>query len=167
MGPAQAGDIPQPTPEELGKYFEERKVVFRAPEYRKVTLLSMTPADLAKPDAVSRRRRQELLRPAQSELRHARTPRTAPDRVSEAEDAAAARERIAKGASFDDIAKERGLKASDTDLGMVAKADIIDPAVADAAFALKPGEVSAPVKGQFRHRAAASRQDRAGHAKDL
>ena len=32
---------------------------------------------------------------------------------------------------------------------MVAKTDIIDPAVADAAFALKPGEVSAPVKGRF------------------
>ena len=53
LGSAQAGDIPQPTPEQLGKYFEERKVVFRAPEYRKITLLSMSPADLAKPDAVS------------------------------------------------------------------------------------------------------------------
>ena len=65
------------------------------------------------------------------------------------EEAAAAHERIAKGASFADIAKERGLKASDTDVGMVTKADIIDPAVADAAFALKAGEVSAPVKGRF------------------
>ena len=53
LGPAQAGDIPQPTPEQLSKYFEERKVVFRAPEYRKITLLSLSPADLAKPDAVS------------------------------------------------------------------------------------------------------------------
>ena len=32
---------------------------------------------------------------------------------------------------------------------MVAKSDIIDPAVADAAFALKAGEISAPVKGRF------------------
>ena len=32
---------------------------------------------------------------------------------------------------------------------MVTKSDIIDPAVADAAFALKAGEVSAPVKGRF------------------
>src|SRR6185295_8455717 len=31
----------------------------------------------------------------------------------------------------------------------VTKADIIDPAVADAAFALKSGETSAPVKGRF------------------
>ena len=41
------------------------------------------------------------------------------------------------------------MKDSDTDLGMVTKAGIIDPAVADAAFALKSGEVSAPVKGRF------------------
>ncbi len=32
---------------------------------------------------------------------------------------------------------------------MVSKSDIIDPAVAEAAFALKSGETSAPVKGQF------------------
>jgi peptidyl-prolyl cis-trans isomerase D len=65
------------------------------------------------------------------------------------EEAAAAQDGIAKGASFAEIAKERGLKDTDTDLGMVAKAQIIDPAVAYAAFALKSGEVSAPIKGRF------------------
>src|SRR4029077_17134682 len=65
------------------------------------------------------------------------------------EEATAAREQIAKGATFDDIVKERGLKPSDTDVGMVAKIDIIDPAVAEAAFALKPSEDSPPVKGLF------------------
>ena len=34
LGPAQAGDIAPPTPEALAKYFEERKALFRAPEYR-------------------------------------------------------------------------------------------------------------------------------------
>jgi len=53
------------------------------------------------------------------------------------------------GATFDDVAKDRGMKPSDTELGTVTKADIIDPAVADAAFALKSGETSAPVKGRF------------------
>jgi peptidyl-prolyl cis-trans isomerase D len=66
-----------------------------------------------------------------------------------AEEAAAARDKLAKGMTFGDLAKERGLKESDTDVGMVAKADIIDPAAADAAFALKSGETSQPVKGQF------------------
>ena len=41
------------------------------------------------------------------------------------------------------------MNVSDTNLGIVTKSDIIDPAVADAAFALKSGETSAPVKGRF------------------
>ena len=53
LGPEQAGDIPPPTAEELNKYFDDRKIVFRAPEYRKITTLSLTPADLAKSIEVS------------------------------------------------------------------------------------------------------------------
>ncbi len=149
LGPPQAGDIPQPTPEQLSKYFEERKVVFRAPEYRKVTLLSMSAPDLAKPDAVSdtdTKNYYDLHKasygtPERRELRQIVFP--------QADEAAAAHERIVKGESFDGIAKARELKASDTDVGIVAKSDIIDPAVADAAFALKSGETSAPIKGRF------------------
>ena len=66
-----------------------------------------------------------------------------------AEEAQAARTRIAGGMSFDDLAKERGLKPTDVDLGMIAKSAIIDPAIADAAFALPSGEVSQPVQGKF------------------
>ena len=149
LGPAQAGSIPEPTPEELAKYFEERKTLFRAPEYRKITLLPLTPADLAKPEAVSdadakahyELRRANYGKPEKRELRQIA--------FTNEQEAAAARERIDKGASFDDIAKERGMQASDIELGMVSKAEIIDPAVADTAFALKPGETSAPVKGRF------------------
>ncbi len=149
LGAAQAGDIAAPTPEELNKYFEERKALFRAPEYRKVTILALTPADLAKPNAVSdedaksyfEQRKDSYGKPEKRELRQIVFPN--------AEDAAAAHERIAKGATFDEIAKDRGVSASDTNLGTVAKSEIIDPAVADAAFALKPGEVSAPVEGRF------------------
>ncbi|HKS85698.1 MAG TPA: SurA N-terminal domain-containing protein [Pseudolabrys sp.] len=149
LGTAQAGDIPTPTPEVLNKYFDERKALFRAPEYRKVTLLPLSPADLAKPDAVSdadaktyfEQHKASYGKPEKREVRQIVFPN--------ADEAAAARDRVAKGASFDDIAKERKLKESDTDLGMVSKADIIDPAIAEAAFALKPGETSAPVKGRF------------------
>ncbi len=149
LGPAQAGDIPQPTLEVLGKYFEERKVVFRAPEYRKITLLSMSPAELAKPDKVSdvdvknyyETHKSSYGTPERRELRQIVFPNP--------EEASAAHDRIVKGLSFSDLVKERGLKDSDTDVGMVSKSGIIDPAVADAAFALKPGEISAPVKGSF------------------
>ena len=145
----QAGNVPQPTPEQLGKYFEDRKVLFRAPEYRKITLLTLTPSEIAKPDAISEaetktyyeQRKASYGTPERRELRQMVFPN--------AEDAAAAREKIAKGTSFVDLAKERGLKDTDVDVGMVTKADVIDPAVADAAFALKSGDTSAPVKGNF------------------
>lgn len=146
---AQAGDVPAPTPEVLNKYFDERKTLFRAPEYRNITLLSLAPSDLAKPDALTdadakayfEQHKDSYGKPEKREVRQIV--------FQKPEEAADARERITKGAKFDDIAKERQLKESDTDLGMVAKSDIIDPAVADAAFFLKPGETSAPVKGRF------------------
>jgi peptidyl-prolyl cis-trans isomerase D len=146
---AQAGDVPAPIPEVLNKYFDERKTLFRAPEYRNITLLSLAPSDLAKPDAVTdtdakayfEQHKDSYGKPEKREVRQIV--------FQKPEEAADARERITKGAKFDDIAKERQLKESDTDLGMVAKSDIIDPAVADAAFSLKPGETSAPVKGRF------------------
>ncbi len=149
LGPAQAGDIAQPPPETLSKYFDERKTLFRAPEYRKLTILLLTPAELAKTDTVSdsvakayyRQHNDRYGTPEKRELHQM----VFPDMGA----AAAARERIAKGLSFADLAKERGLKPSDTDLGTVAKADVIDPTVAETAFALKSGEVSQPVKGAF------------------
>jgi peptidyl-prolyl cis-trans isomerase D len=64
-------------------------------------------------------------------------------------DAQAARAKIESGTSFDDIAKERGLAASDVDLGTVSRSEIIDPAAAAAAFSLKSGEVSQPVQSKF------------------
>src|SRR5258707_1047304 len=53
LGPAQAGDIAEPAPEVLAKYFEERKAAFRAPEFRKITLVVLTPEDLASRTEVS------------------------------------------------------------------------------------------------------------------
>ncbi len=64
-------------------------------------------------------------------------------------DAEAAEARIKGGLSFAALAAERGLKDTDIDLGTVTKSELIDPAVGNAAFALKDGEVSAPVQGRF------------------
>ena len=149
LNAAQAGDVPAPSADDLAKYFESRKILFRAPEYRKVTVLALSPADLAKPDAISdadaqaayNARKDSFGTPEKRELRQIV--------FQKPEEAAAAAERVSKGLSFADLAKERGMKDGDTEVGTVAKADIIDPAVADAAFALKAGETSAPVKGTF------------------
>jgi len=149
LGPAQAGDIPQPTDEQLSKYFDERKILFRAPEYRKINTVTVTPAALAQwmqisDDAVKKTYDEQHASFVTPEKRHVEQmvfPQMA--------DAQAAADRIHSGTSFADFAKERGLKPQDIDLGTVSKSSMVDPKVADAAFALKEGEVSAPVQTQF------------------
>ena len=64
-------------------------------------------------------------------------------------EAQAASARLKSGTTFAALAAERGIKEQDLDLGTVTKSTIIDPAVGDAAFSLKEGEVSDPVQGRF------------------
>jgi peptidyl-prolyl cis-trans isomerase D len=149
LGPAQAGDIPAPTGEQLTKFFDERKALFRAPEFRKVNLLPLSPAELAKADQVSDadaktyfdQHQDQYGTPEKRELHQM----VFPDEAK----AAAARDEILKGKSFADVAKDRGLKPADVDVGMVTKRQIIDPAAAEAAFSLPVNEISQPVKGRF------------------
>jgi len=146
---ALAGDIPSPSPDVLAKYFEERKILFRTPEYRKLVIVSLIPSELARwieiSDADLKRayeeRRARYVTPERRHILQIDFPN--------AEAASAAAERIAKGASLVDVAKELGKSEKDIDLGTVPKAAIIDRAVADAAFSLKEDEVSAPVQGRF------------------
>jgi peptidyl-prolyl cis-trans isomerase D len=146
---SHAGEIEPPTPEVLAKFYEDRKGLFRAPEYRKITLLTLLPSAQAPWIEVSN---EELKRIYEERRSRYSTPerRTLQQIVfPNADEARAAAERLAKGASFAEIAKERGLSEKDLDLGTLPKASIVDKAVAEAAFALKEGEVSAPVTGRF------------------
>src|ERR1043165_3386418 len=147
---AKAGDIPAPTPEQIAKYYDEHKSQFRAPEYRTVALLSVAPADLAKPadvtDADAKRfydaNAGRFGTPERRQIEQIAFPN--------ADEAQAARTRLDKSElTFEALAKERGLSEKDIDIGLIAKSAIIDKAVADAAFALKEGEPSAPIKGMF------------------
>jgi peptidyl-prolyl cis-trans isomerase D len=149
LGPAQAGDIPTPTAEVLAKYFEERKAAFRAPEYRKVTIVVLTPEEFAASmeisDADAKKayedRKARYVTPERRHVQQIVFPTM--------DEARAAAEKLAKGTAFIDLATERGLKESDIDLGTIAKSAIVDRAVGDAAFEIKVGEVSAPVEGRF------------------
>jgi peptidyl-prolyl cis-trans isomerase D len=146
---AQAGEVAAPAADVLAQYFEPRKGQFRAPEYRKVVIVSLLPAERARWMEISdedlrrayEERKNRIATPERRQIQQIVFPK--------AEDARAASERIAKGETFEAIAKERGLADKDIDLGTVTRAAMLDRVVADAAFALKEGEVSAPVQGRF------------------
>jgi peptidyl-prolyl cis-trans isomerase D len=140
---SKAGDVPAPTPEVLTRYFEARKALFRAPEYRKVALIVLSIAEalpwVSVSDADARARydeqRARYVTPERRQVQQIVFP--------------SAGERLTGGLDFAALAVERGLKDTDIDLGLVAKAAMVDRAVAEAAFALKEGEASQPVQGRF------------------
>lgn len=146
---AQAGTIEPPSPETLAAFFDDHKTQFRAPEYRKIAFVAITPDEIGKWTEVSdedakkifEQNRDKLGTPEKREVSQMVFPNEG--------EAQAARARITSGTSFDDVAKERNLNLADVDLGMIAKTAIIDPAIADAAFSLPSGEVSQPLQGRF------------------
>lgn len=142
----QAGTIEAPSPEVLAAYFEDHKVQFRAPEYRKIVFAVISPEEISKWTDVSDddakklfdQRKDQLGTPEKRQIQQIVFPNVA--------EAQAARERLVGGMSFEDLGKERGLSPSDVDLGLVTKSSL-EPAVGNAAFALPVGEISQPIQG--------------------
>jgi len=150
LPPAAAGEIPAPTDDELKGYYEANKAGYRAPETRSLTLLVLDPETMAKPDAISdedARKAYELnKRNYGAPERRTIQQITFPDEAAAAE----ARQRIESGEQpFEGVAIARGVEMKDLSLGSLTKAELYDPAVAEAAFALPVGAVSPPVKGRF------------------
>ncbi len=149
LGAAQAGAIDPPSPETLAGYFDEHKAQFRAPEYRKIAFVLITPEDIGKWSEVPDQDAKKLFEERRDRYGTPEKRQVSQMVFSNVEEAQAARGRIASGLSFDDLAKERNLNSADVDLGLVTKSGILDPAIAEAAFSLPSGEVSQPVQGKF------------------
>jgi peptidyl-prolyl cis-trans isomerase D len=150
LRPDSVGAVPEPTETDVTAYFDAHKSDWAAPEYRAVTLMRLTPADVADASAVTDADAQALYE------RVVATRFTTPekrqvqqivfDTKAEGEAAAAA---ITSGKTFDDILAERNLTPTAVDLGLIARTEIIDPKVGDAAFGLPAGGVSPLIEGQF------------------
>lgn len=146
---AAVGEIPAPTEAELQSFYDSRRGLYRAPEYRALNLLVLEPETLARADEVSEadaRQRYETLKDA----KYGTPERRRIQRIDfpSMEEAEAALRRLQAGEiTFEALAQERGTK--EPDVGTFAKAELFDKPVADAAFALEEGAVSGPVRGQF------------------
>ncbi|SKA33731.1 peptidylprolyl isomerase [Consotaella salsifontis] len=149
LPPSLVQPVATPDADALHAYFEDHKASYAAPEYRSIAYAELTPEAIADPAAVSSEQ-------VQQDYDNNRARFTTPERrhvqqlVFPNEDAAkAAKAKIDAGASFEDVAKEAGRSLADTDLGLVAKGDIADKTIADAAFNVESGKVSDVVPGIF------------------
>ncbi|MGH6850426.1 MAG: SurA N-terminal domain-containing protein [Methylocella sp.] len=147
---ASAGPPTAPSQEELKRYFERNRQLYAIPEFRSLVVVPVTPASIAKPDDVSDADALTRYEEVKNERFGAPEKREV-EQILFASDAEAkeARAKLDAGKTFDDLLKEKNLTPKDASLGTVARTGLVDKAVADAAFSLKEGEVSAPVKAQF------------------
>lgn len=146
---ALAGQIEPPASEALAAYFDQRKPLFRAPEFRKLTYVVVNPETLAWTTTVPD---EEVKKAFDERLPSLSTPekrQVLQMGFASLDEAKAARDKITAGTTFEDLAKERNVPPTDLDLGLVAKSAILDPKLADAAFALNLNAVSEPIQGQF------------------
>lgn len=149
LNQAAAGEIPAVTPEQLQTFFNERRGEFRAPEYRAVNVMALDAASLAKPASISDADARQAYE--QQKAKYG-TPERRTIQVinfpspAEAEAAAA---KLKEGTTFEALAAERNVSPESLELGTFTKAEMLDQAVADAAFALDQGATSAPITGRF------------------
>src|SRR5690606_31730339 len=109
--------VPEPGDGELREFHEENPALFEVPERREIALIHADPVELGSRVEIS----EEALEAAyESRAGEFGTPeRRAIQMIpfANAEEAGQARQRIAEGAQFLDIASEKGLSQADATLG--------------------------------------------------
>lgn len=144
-----AGPAPTPSAAQLDSFYKAHQGDFRTPELRSFKLALLTinnvaagitvPEDRLKQEYQSRI--AEFGQPEERQLQQMLLSDEAKAKTAEAD--------LAAGQDFAAVAKSvAGLDAKGLDLGWVKAADLPKP-IADAAFALKSGGVSAPVHDGF------------------
>ncbi|MGE4264869.1 MAG: SurA N-terminal domain-containing protein [Desulfovibrio sp.] len=153
-----------PTEAQLAAYYESAKDRFKEPARIRLEFLPITLADLAAADKVSdedvrkeyEARAESFMHPAQMRARHIllqvpeSAPREAVDKVLA--EIKAVQAKIKNGASFEALARklsqDPGSAPKGGELPWFAEGEMVKP-FEDAAKALKPGQVSEPVRSPF------------------
>jgi peptidyl-prolyl cis-trans isomerase D len=140
---------PEPDEAKLREYYEQNKRQFVMPELRKINVLVLTRDDVKSRLVIGEEEIKDAYERDKEKFNVPEKRRvqqlTFPDKAA-AEKAYA---ELAKAKDFKEAVAKLEFKESDTDLGLLARKDLIDPKVADAVFGLKKDELSRPIEGQF------------------
>jgi peptidyl-prolyl cis-trans isomerase D len=146
--PLSAMKVPEPTDAALEAYHKANAAKYTAPEFRSITFLLIKPEDAAARVPLTEKDISDSYQTRKAEFT---TPETRAIRQIIFKDEAAAKAGYAAligGRTFETVAKEIA-KAEPQDLGRVAADGMPVKELRDAAFKLKAGEVSEPVRSVF------------------
>jgi len=142
--------LPAPTDEAVKTFYEQRKDSFRKPEYRKATVLIVSPEVLAKSLTVSDEAAKAVYDRDLAEKYATPEKRVVSQLTFQSKEAAdKARARMDNGVLFKTVSEEKDSGGVFVDLGEVAKTAVFDPVVAEAAFKPSEPEVVGPLQGKF------------------
>jgi peptidyl-prolyl cis-trans isomerase D len=142
--------VAEPDEATLKKQYEDNKVRYMTPEYRKVQVLTLTVDDLKKQIHISDDQIAKAYEDTKDSYNTPEQRRVQQIAFKDKATAEAALKALRDGSkTFGDVAKEAGAKDTDVDLGLVSKKALIDPKVADAAFSLEKDKYSDVVEGRF------------------
>jgi peptidyl-prolyl cis-trans isomerase D len=147
LTPSVTAETDSPDEAALQSFYKENTERFALPEYRSFNLIVVTSDHLVEEITVG----EEDLR---AEFERRRADYTTPEKrvvdqlpFKDMAAADAAARALPEGKDFDDIARQYGYSVEEISLGEVTRQDMLSKEIADAAFALEDGKVSAPVMG--------------------
>lgn len=149
LPPALVEPIEAPADDVLAAWFEDNKIRYEAPEYRKLSYVKLEPEDIADPRAIAD---DQVRQDYENNIASYTTPerRTIEQVVfANTEAAQIALDRVRGGATFEETVAAEGKSMLDVQLGTLEKSRVADPAVAEAAFGLAENEISGIVEGAF------------------
>jgi peptidyl-prolyl cis-trans isomerase D len=149
LDPSKAAKIAEPDEAKLREYFDLNKHAFAAPEYRKINVLLLTTEEVKKLVPVSDAEVKEAYERDKEKYNDPEKRRVQQLSFPDMASAEKAWAELSKAKSLDEAIKAKGYKESDIDLGLVARSDFIDKALAEAAFSTEKGKLSKPVQGKF------------------
>lgn len=146
---SSVGEIAAPNADELTAYYNDNKADWRAPETRTISFVKLGPEEVARPDDVTDADAQKAYEAEKARYTTPETRHVFQAVFADESSAQTAADQLKAGESFDSMVEGIGKKLADTDLGVVTKDKLIDPKVAEAAFALPANSSSDVVKGSF------------------
>jgi peptidyl-prolyl cis-trans isomerase D len=146
---ASFSDVANPDQTTLAAFHTEKAAQFTAPEYRKVTYVSLDADTLAKDIEVSEDDIAEGYEARLGDYTTTEKRRVFQMILSTEDKVAEAKKQLGEGRDFATVAKEvAGHDEGTVDLGVISKDDML-PELADAAFAVAESIVTEPVKSAF------------------
>lgn len=144
-----AGAVPDPTEEDLKRYYENHRAKFTQPEFRKVGVLAVTPESVKDQVTITEADLKTAYDAEKDTLGKPEKRLVQQITFPDLEAARAALEKIKAGTDFLEVAKAQGLSDADINLGNVTRAELADPVIAEEAFKLEKDKVSEPVTGKL------------------